>query len=91
MQTEIDIEKIARLSKLTIEPQKREMFLTQMKNIIGMVENLTDSGEGSIGVDESRPMRLRKDEIGPSLTRGQVLMNAPQKQAGCVVVPKTVE
>lgn len=91
MQTEIDIEKIARLSKLTIEPQKRDMFLTQMKNIIGMVENLPDSGEGSIGVDESRPMRLRKDEIGPSLTRGQVLMNAPQKQAGCVVVPKTVE
>ena len=36
-------------------------------------------------------MQLRQDEIRPSLKRDQLLQNAPQTQAGCVVVPKVVE
>ena len=61
---EIDIKKIAKLSRLAIEPEREEKFQKDMQNIIDMVE--------------------------PSLPRDEVLKNAPQVAAGCVVVPKTV-
>ena len=35
-------------------------------------------------------MTLREDVVEPSLPRDEVLKNAPQVAAGCVVVPKTV-
>ena len=35
-------------------------------------------------------MTLREDVVEPSLPRDEVLKNAPQVVAGCVVVPKTV-
>jgi len=36
-------------------------------------------------------MALREDEVRPSFPRGEILANAPQTEAGCIVVPKTVE
>lgn len=88
---EIELDKIARLAKIRIEPEKRETFEKQMRDIIGMVERLDDTDDPYTGVDESNPMRLRADEVRPSLPRKGILQNAPQTQAGCVVVPRTVE
>ena len=68
---QIDIQHIAKLSRLSIEKEKVEKFQKEM--------------------DPSNPMQLRQDEIRPSLKRDQLLQNAPQTQAGCVVVPKVVE
>ena len=87
----IDIEKIARLAKLRIEPDKQGMFETQMEQIVAMVENLPEMSERYVGVDPQNPMRLREDEIRPSMRRDELLQNAPRVQAGCVVVPRTVE
>lgn len=91
MAVTIDIEKIARLSKLKIEPERAPMFTAQMEAIIGMVEHLPESEGAWSGMDESAPMALREDVIKPSLRREEILKNAPETQAGCVVVPKTVE
>lgn len=87
----IDLERVAQLARLKIEPEKREMFETQMQSIVAMVENLPEMDEDYIGVDAAHPMRLREDTVRPSLRRDAILANAPQTQAGCVVVPKTVE
>ena len=87
----IDIEKIARRAKLRIEPDKQGMFETQMEQIVAMVENLPEMSERYVGVDPQNPMRLREDEIRPSMRRDELLQNAPRVQAGCVVVPRTVE
>lgn len=87
----IDIEKIARLAKLKIEPDKRGMFEIQMEQIVAMVENLPEMSERYVGVDPENPMRLREDEVRPSMRRDELLQNAPKVQAGCVVVPRTVE
>ena len=35
--------------------------------------------------------QLREDEVRPSTPRDKLLQNAPQVEAGCVVVPKTLE
>ena len=88
---QIDIAHIARLSRLAIEEDKLPKFQSQMESIITMVEQLPPMEDAGIGLDPVHPMQLRKDEVKPSMKRDEILKNAPQMQAGCVVVPKTVE
>ena len=87
----IDIKHIAKLSRLRIEDDKLEEFETQMQNIVNMVENLPDI-EDELVLDESNPMILREDKaVTDKYTRQELMANAPQVKAGCLVVPKTVE
>ena len=87
---EIDIKKIAKLSRLAIEPEREEKFQKDMQNIIEMVERLPEMETGDLSPKVEDTMTLRKDIVEPSLPRDEVLKNAPQAAAGCVVVPKTV-
>ena len=87
---EIDIKKIAKLSRLAIEPEREEKFQKDIQNNIEMVERLPEMGAGDLSTKVEDAMTLREDEIAPSLPREEVLKNAPQTAAGCVVVPKTV-
>lgn len=87
----IDIKHIAKLSRLKIEDDKLEEFETQMQNIVNMVEKLPDIDE-KMAMDESNAMILRKDEaVTDKYSRQELMANAPQVKAGCLVVPKTVE
>ncbi len=87
----IDIAHIAKLSKLQIEPEKREKFEKDMAAIVDMVDRLPDV-EDELTLDTDNPMRLRKDEVETKkFRREEMLANAPQVQSGCLVVPKTVE
>ena len=88
---QIDIAHIARRSRLAIEEDKLPKFQSQMESIITMVEQLPPMEDAGIGLDPEHPMQLRKDEVKPSMKRDEKHKNAPQMQAGCVVVPKTVE
>lgn len=87
---EIDIKKIAQLSRLAIEPEREEKFQKDMQNIIDMVEQLPEMEAGDLSPKVEDTMTLREDMVEPSLPRDEVLKNAPQVAAGCVVVPKTV-
>ena len=87
----IDIKHIAKLSRLRIEDDKLEEFESQMQNIVNMVENLPDIQEELV-LDESNPMILREDKaVTNKFTRQELMENAPQVKAGCLVVTKTVE
>ena len=56
-----------------------------------MVENLPDIDD-ELALDEKNPMILRKDKaVTDKYTRQELMANAPQVKAGCLVVPKTVE
>ena len=87
---EIDIKKIAKLSRLAIEPEREEKFQKDMQNIIEMVERLPEMETGDLSPKVEDTMTLCEDVVEPSLPRDEVLKNAPQVVAGCVVVPKTV-
>ena len=87
----IDIQHIAKLSRLSIREDELEKFQREMENIVAMVEKLPAVEDQTLAVDPADRMELRKDEIRPSLRRELVLANAPQSAAGCIVVPKTVE
>ena len=68
----------------------REKFQKDMQNIIEMVERLPEMETGDLSPKVEDTMTLREDVVEPSLPRDEVLKNAPQVAAGCVVVPKTV-
>jgi len=90
-QVKINIRHIAKLSRLHIDENEVEKFEKDMQSIVGMVENLPEFKDYSLGLKASDAMVLREDEIMPSMKRSEVLQNAPQSEAGCIVVPKIVE
>jgi aspartyl-tRNA(Asn)/glutamyl-tRNA(Gln) amidotransferase subunit C len=90
-QDKINIRHIAKLSRLHVEENEIEKFEKDMQSIVGMVENLPEFKETSLDLKAEDAMLLREDEIMPSLSRKKVLQNAPQTEAGCIVVPKIVE
>lgn len=86
----IDVRHIAKLAKLRLDEDKVPIFERQMEDILGMVEGLPEISADEKLVDPDNIMELRPDIISESLTRDELLSNAPHKQAGCIVVPKTV-
>ncbi|MEG1952890.1 MAG: Asp-tRNA(Asn)/Glu-tRNA(Gln) amidotransferase subunit GatC [Hydrogenoanaerobacterium sp.] len=87
----IDIMHIAKLARLKITEDEAAKFEGQMQDIIGMVETMPELTSDYTDVDSSRPMKLRQDIIMPSVKREELLACAPTVQAGCVVVPNTLE
>ena len=88
----IDVQHLAKLARLRIEDDKLAKFEKDMESIVSMVEQLPDVSGDAWGLDPNHPMKLRCDVEGTDkLSRDELLSNAPQMQAGCVVVPKTVE
>lgn len=87
----IDIKHIAKLARLRIEDDQLDKFESEMHNIVGMVEKLPDI-QDEMTLDPDNPMILRKDvAVQDKFTRQELMQNAPQVKAGCLVVPKTVE
>ena len=87
----IDIKHIAKLARLRIEDDQLDKFESEMQNIVGMVEKLPDIQDEMTLVPDN-PMILRKDvAVQDKFTRQELMQNAPQVKAGCLVVPKTVE
>ena len=87
----IDIKHIAKLARLRIEDDQLDKFESEMQNIVGMVEKLPDI-QDEMTPDPDNPMILRKDvAVQDKFTRQELMQNAPQVKAGCLVVPKTVE
>lgn len=87
----IDIKHIAKLSRLRIEDDKLEKFENDMESIVNMVDRLPDV-EGTLDLNPKDTMTLREDKaVTDKFKREELLKNAPEVQAGCLVVPKTVE
>jgi aspartyl-tRNA(Asn)/glutamyl-tRNA(Gln) amidotransferase subunit C len=88
---QIDINRIAKLARLVMDEQQAQKFSRQMNDILTMVDNLPELEGGAIGLDPENPMRLRADTTQPSTRREDILRNAPQVEAGCIVVPRVIE
>lgn len=88
---DIDIKHIAKLSRLKVDDNDVQKFEKEMQAIIQMVEKLPDMPTDVVLIDPEHPMKLREDVVNHEYHRDDILKNAPQVQAGCVVVPKVVE
>ncbi|HIY08136.1 MAG TPA: Asp-tRNA(Asn)/Glu-tRNA(Gln) amidotransferase subunit GatC [Firmicutes bacterium] len=88
---EIDIRHIAKLARLHIDEEQLPRFQKEMEGIIQMVNGMKTPAQMDLRPDPANAMVLREDVVQPSFPRDQLLANAPQTEAGCVVVPRTVE
>lgn len=87
----VDVKHLAKLARIRISEEQEVRYEQQMQDIIEMVEKLPPLESRDSLVDPDHPMTLRKDVPSAPYKRDDILKNAPQVQAGCVVVPKVIE
>lgn len=86
----IDLQYIASLSKLELEPTQKEYFENKIYGIIRMIEEMPEVSS-NFTAEVSNNFNLREDEIKKIYSRDQLLDNAPKSQAGCFAVPKIID
>lgn len=87
------IAKVAQLARLDLQPDERAAFQQDLQRILGYFVDLQ-----AVATDDVAPMLhatggptpLRADETSPSLGSAAALVNAPESDAGRLVVPKVI-
>jgi len=91
--TDQDIEKLAELSKLYFEHDKKEAIKEDLNKIIGFMEKLneidTENIEPLIYINEDTNI-TRPDTVMHTLTREEALANAPHHDNQYFKVPKFI-
>ena len=93
-----DVQKIARLSQLTLNNDEQAQTLTQLNTIFGLIDQMSavdTTGVAPlmhpIAMIESVQQRLRTDAVSESNHRDKNMANAPQSEQGYFLVPKVIE
>ena len=89
-----DVEYLARLTRLELNPEELQRFTGQIDEILGLVEKLK-----SVSTEEVPPTShvlpltnvYREDQTAPSLTTDQALANAPDREGPFFRVPKVID
>ncbi len=92
--TKEEVLRVASLSKLKFTDDEAETLKTAMSDVIGFADQLSElDTEGVIPTAHAIPMQnaFREDEIKPSLTREEILKNAPEADEEGFIVPKVLE
>ncbi|MEP3890447.1 MAG: Asp-tRNA(Asn)/Glu-tRNA(Gln) amidotransferase subunit GatC [Hellea sp.] len=89
-----DVKKIARLSRLHVEDDRLQPLADDLNGILAWIEQLNEVDVDGVepmtsAVDMSAP--LRKDAVTDGGIRDNILKNAPKKDDGFFVVPRSVE
>jgi aspartyl-tRNA(Asn)/glutamyl-tRNA(Gln) amidotransferase subunit C len=88
-----DVEKIAKLAKLSFSEEEKEKFSRQLGQIIDYVEKLKELNTETV-LPTYHVVAVhnvfRRDEVEPSMPREDVLKNAPAKKRGYFSVPKVI-
>ena len=90
-----DVERVARLARLALTDEEKQLFATQLRDILRYAEQIgrvdtsgippTSHAAGAVG-------SLRADERRPSLARDEALAQAPEadRDAGLFKVPRVL-
>ena len=89
-QESVDVRHLTKLARLRIGEEQINSFAADMENILAMVDKLPKLS-GELTPDIENAMTLRADIQVDCMPRELILSNAPQVEAGCFAVPKTVE
>jgi aspartyl-tRNA(Asn)/glutamyl-tRNA(Gln) amidotransferase subunit C len=92
--TNLDVKYIAHLARLSLTPDEEQKIGAQLGNILGYIEKLKEVDvTGVEPTAHAFPLVnvTRPDEIRPSLSNEEALMNAPAKAGGLFIVPKIIE
>lgn len=93
--TKDTVEHVARLSRLSLTEKEVAVFQKQLSNILGYIEQLEEVDIEGISptthVLSSMKNVFRQDEVRPSISNGEALLNAPDKKDGFFKVPKVIK
>ncbi|TSE18669.1 Glutamyl-tRNA(Gln) amidotransferase subunit C [Tepidimonas alkaliphilus] len=93
-----DVQRLARLARLALDPPAAERMRGQLDAVLALVERLR--AVDTTGVEPlAHPaelfsevaLRLRDDEVREPPQREAILANAPATEAGLFLVPKVIE
>lgn len=88
------IEHVALLARLELSEEEKELFVSQLGNILAYIEKLKE-----LDTSQVEPMAyatatknvFREDVPTPSIKLGEALKNAPEKALDFFKVPKVIE
>jgi aspartyl-tRNA(Asn)/glutamyl-tRNA(Gln) amidotransferase subunit C len=89
-----DVEHVARLARLALTEDEKNLFAGQMDAIIGYVEKIKGlDTDGVIPTSHAVPMEnsFREDAVRPSIGLEEALGNAPRRAGSFFKVPKVIE
>ncbi len=90
----MDIEKVARLARLELSKQEKEVLGNQLEQVLSYMEQLNRlETTGIEATSHAIPVynAFREDETRPSLPKEEVLGIAPDQEDGHFKVPKIIE
>jgi aspartyl-tRNA(Asn)/glutamyl-tRNA(Gln) amidotransferase subunit C len=94
MKAEIqEVEHVARLARLKLSQNERELFTDQLNAILDYMEKLNELDTGAIEPTfhvVSHQNVMREDKAKESQPQEATLENAPDKAQGCFRVPKII-
>ena len=86
---DIDIMRMAKLSRIEIDGAVAKKVEKNLNRVIQNIKDLPEFDENEKFFNPENVMQLRDDVVKDcGLDRDDMLKNAPQVKAGCVVVPK---
>ena len=92
--SEIDVAYVANLARIYLTDAEKVQFQGQLEDVLHYVHLLDELDVDGIEPTAHATPRfnvMRKDEIGQSLNRDDVLANAPKAQNNEFVVPKIID
>ena len=89
---DIEIMQIAKLSRIKIDGAVAKKVEANLNRIIQSIKDLPEFGKNENFFNPENVMQLRADVVKDfGFDRNDILKNAPQVKAGCVVVPKKID
>lgn len=96
--TASDIERLAQLSRLAINPEQAQNALTHINHFFKLVAKMeavdttgVDPLHHPVAMVQDIALRLMPDEVSEPNAREANLQNAPATQDGLILVPKVIE
>jgi aspartyl-tRNA(Asn)/glutamyl-tRNA(Gln) amidotransferase subunit C len=92
--TPATLDKLAKLSRLSLDPGKAEALRASLSDIVGWVGQLESApvqGLAPMAHPHDLPLRLREDALEAFPEREVLMANAPEAAGGFFLVPRVVE
>ncbi len=92
--TREEVEHVARLARLELTEEEKDLFTGQMDAILAYVDKLNELDTANVvPTSHAVPMEnaFREDEVRPSIGIDNALANAPERAEGFFRVPKVIE
>ena len=86
-----EMERIARLSGLSLSEKEKEVLFSDLARIVPYMERITELDTEGAEEPDPEEMSLREDEALDSGLSGAILKQAPKSEDGTFTVPRTVE